>query len=304
MSLYSTLRPKSFDEIVGNSATVESLKNIVKMKPSLRPHTFLFTGTRGTGKTTSARILVKEFGCASIDLMELNGADNRGIDDARRVINVAHVSPMGGDCRIFIYDEYHKATGDNMNALLKIIEDVPKSTYFIFCSTEPDKILKTIKNRCTIYRFELLSERDMEELITTILDKLDKSIPDNVYWKIIDASEGCPRQAIVLLEQVLTVESEQSQLDILKKAQIEHEVVDLCRILLKGGNWKQVVTIYKGLPDVEPEQVRRAINGYMKNVLLNNGSPRAAVIISYLEDNLFNSGEAGLVKSLFELISL
>jgi len=92
-------------ELVGNKSTVKSLKKIVSQSGGERPHTFLFTGERGTGKTTSARILSKAFGAGDIDIEELNGSDSRGIDDMRRVIQIANIAPMGGKCRVFIIDE-------------------------------------------------------------------------------------------------------------------------------------------------------------------------------------------------------
>ncbi len=300
MSLYQDLRPTSLNDLIGNKSLVKSLKKIISQSGAERPHTFLFTGERGTGKTTTARIIANELGSDGINTEELNGSDNRGIDDMRRVIQIANIAPMGGKCRVFILDEIHKLTGDAMNCLLKVLEDVPKSTYFILCSTDPDKIIKTIRSRCITYRFELLNDAEMEILLESVLVKIDKIIPDSVFFEILDCADGSPRQALVLLEQVLSLEDEEEQLNLLKKSQIEHSVIELCRILLKGGKWREIVVLYKGIPETEPETIRRVIIGYMKSVLLGSDNSRAYELIRIFEKDVFNSGEAGIVKMLYE----
>jgi len=299
MSLYQKLRPGNLDDLFGNEAIVKSLKAIIKQSPENRPHTFLLSGQRGTGKTTTARILAKEFGCAPIDCEELNGSDNRGIDDVRRLIDIAQVTPMGGKCRVFIYDEAHQITRDAQNALLKIIEDTPKTSYFILCSTEPNKILRTIRSRCTKYEFSLLSDDEMEELISFALKAEGQDIHDDVYFGIIECAEGCPREALVLLEQCLTMQSKNDMMKVLKKATVEREVIELCRTLMKGGRWWEISKIYQGLKNPEPENIRRAILGYMKTALLK-GNTDAANIIETFEKSTYDSGEAGLVRMLYD----
>jgi DNA polymerase III gamma/tau subunit len=278
---------------------VKSLKNIIKSSPKDRPHSFLLTGERGTGKTTTARILAREFGCSPIDYEELNGSDNRGIDDVRRIIDNAQVSPMGGTCRVFVWDECHQITKDGQNALLKIIEDTPITSYFILCSTEPSKILKTIKSRCTFYQFELLADEEMAELVDSALKKIGQDIHDDVFDGIVHCSDGSPREALVLLEQVLTLNDKDAQLSVLKKATTEREVIDICRILIKGGKWSDISEVYKGLVDPDSETVRRAILGYMKTVLLG-GQGIAAEYIALFERSTFDSGSAGLVRMLYD----
>jgi len=303
MSLYQDIRPTKLDNIIGNESTVKSLNKILKSKS--KPHTFLFHGERGTGKTTCARILVKELGCADIDCIELNGADNRGIDDARSVISIANTSPMGGKCRVIIWDEAHKMTNECQNALLKVLEDTSESTYFILCSTEPDKLLKTVRSRCTQYKFELLNEEDMIILIGNTLKELEKDIDDTIFFGIIDYSNGSPREALVLLEQVLTLDKSEEQISLIKKSLIEHDIIEMCRILLKGGSWKSIIQIYKGIKDIDVEVARRVILGYMKTVLLNenerdsNKQEIANNIIRIFSKNTFDSGEAGLVGLLY-----
>jgi len=306
MSLYHKLRPQSLNGLFGNKETVKSLKKLLKMDN--RPHTYLFTGERGTGKTTTARILVKELGCSDIDLEEMNGSDNRGIDDARHAIMLAHTSPIGGKCRVIIYDECHRCTRECQDALLKVLEDTPKTTYFILCSTNPEKILKTVRSRCTTYHFELLSEELMQEFLESTLENLDRDLDDTVFFGLIDCTEGSPRDALVLLEQILLLDNKDEQIKLLKKTQIEHEGIEICRLLLRGGNWKSIVEIYKGIQGTDAETIRRLIIGYMKVVMLKETDKkrlnRAYNVIRILEKNTFDGGEALLLRMLYECSEL
>jgi len=303
MSLYQKIRPKSLNYLIGNESTIKSLKKVLKSPD--RPHTYLFCGEQGTGKTTTARIMAKDLGCSNIDCLELNGSDNRGIDDAREAISIANTAPMGGKCRVIIYDEAHKLTNEAQNALLKVLEDTPESTYFILCSTDPDKLLKTVRSRCSTYRFELLNEDQMSELLSTALETLEKEIEDdNVFFGIIDSAGGSPRNALVILEQLLSVNKPEEQKALLKKLLVEHDVIEICRLLVRGGSWKSIAEIYKGIKDVDAEIIRRTILGYMKQVMLNEkDTDRVSIasdIIHALSKNTFDSGEPHLVAMLYD----
>ena len=299
--LYQKLRPKLFSDVLGNASTISALSKMLKSKDTM-PHTFLFYGPSGCGKTTLARILATELKCNVSDMEELNGANQRGIDDARGMIDRANNLPMFGKSRVFIMDEMHMLTRDAMNSLLKILEDVPSHAYFILCSTEPDKILKTIRNRCTAFQVELLSEDDIGDLLDYALGEVKMDVPDDIFNNLIICAEGSPRKALVLLEQVLSVENEKEQKKLLIKGAIEKDVIDLCRAILNGDSWSKVAGIYKSIPNPDAEVIRRIILGYMKSVLLNSIGGKAitaARIISYMEDDTFNSGEGGLVGRIF-----
>ena len=302
MSLYNDLRPEDWDEVYGNVAVLKALKSFVEMEPEKRPHAYLFVGPSGCGKTTLARILADKFKCNKIDLVELNAANTRGIDTIREINNIAPVLPMGGESRVFIIDESHQLTKQAQQAFLKIIEDTPIHSYFMFCSTDPQMIITTIKNRCTMLQVQQLDDDDMGELMDDVIHEKKFVIPNDVYYSIIKSAEGSPRKMLVLLEKVVTTEDKKEQLSFLEEAEVEHDVIDLCRALLKGVDWEEIVEIYKGLSNYQTETVRRGICGYMKSVLLGGGSNVnvAAELISIFEKNTYDTGEATFVRMLFD----
>ncbi|GAI81584.1 unnamed protein product [marine sediment metagenome] len=171
MALYNRLRPKSFKRFYGNDSIVEALKQIVEMDPEERPHAFLFTGSSGCGKTTLARILAKKFGCSGMDFTELDAGKKRDVETLRKICEEAHYTPMDGDSRIFVIDEAHELPKLAQNTLLKTLEDTPEHSYFILCTTESNKIISTVKNRCTTFNVKLFSETVMFKFIEIQLKK-------------------------------------------------------------------------------------------------------------------------------------
>ena len=200
--LYQAIRPSSFEEMIGNEAVVTALKKIIECPAELRPHAFLFAGSSGCGKTTLARIVAKALGCSDMDLRELNAANTNGIQTVRDVVASASLAPMEGPCKVIIFDESHELTGKAQEALLKSIEDTYLHVHYIFCTTDPDQLIKTIQNRCT--RFDVMALRypQMAELIMTASEVADVPVSDNVLQKLIECAEGCPREAIVNLEKL------------------------------------------------------------------------------------------------------
>lgn len=302
MSLHVDARPSKFSEVIGNKGIVDSLKTMIAR--SDRPHSYLFTGPSGCGKTTLARIVAKELGCDGNDITEINSSNNRGIDTARDIIEQMRYRPLSGAVRVFLLDECHKTTSDFQNALLKALEEPPAHVYFLLCTTEPEKLLTTVKNRCASFSVARLSHDTMTRYLkrTCHINKI--ALDESVILEIVKEAEGCPRDALLMIEQARGVEGTEEVMEAIRSAKVaESQVIDLCRALIGKSDWGQIATILKDLNTDDYEKVRRAVLGYCSSVLLNKANNRAALIIDCFRDPYFNTGKAGLVASCYEVCS-
>jgi len=201
-------RPQTFDEIHGNKDTVATIQR--RLKEPTRPHVILFCGERGTGKTTLARIIRKELECGPRDFKELNAANTRGIDTVREIYDISGYAPVSGKTRVFLLDECHMVTKPAQESLLKITEDAPKHVFFIFSTTNPEMLIPALRSRCETYKLELLPRRDMVKLLNWVLaeekyPEQDVEYFKEVVFKIAKVSGGCPREALVMLNQAVTL---------------------------------------------------------------------------------------------------
>jgi DNA polymerase III gamma/tau subunit len=302
MSLYLKHRPDTFDKVIGNEQVVESITNILKKKN--HPHTYLFTGGTGCGKTTIARIIANELGAKGMDVKEINSSDFRGIDTIRELIKQSQYKPMESPCRVWIMDEVHKLTSDAQNAMLKILEDTPSHVYFILCTTEPEKLITTIKGRCSIFQMKTLDDKQMYRLLRKTVKAEEDTLEQEIYDQIIQDSLGHPRNALQILEQVLNVEPA-NRLEIAKQKAIEYsKSIELCRELIKKGSWKSIAEILKGLKgNEEPESIRRAVLGYCSSALLNGENDQIAVVMECFKDPFYDTGYPGLVFACYSAVA-
>ena len=304
MPLHIDYRPRTLKEIVGNNETKKKLKTIFNRDSGDYPHSILFCGPSGCGKTTFARIIKDLVGCNEEDFIEMNASNTRGIDAARSIIDTMNFLPSGSS-RVYLIDEVHQATKDFQNSILKALEDTPKHVFFILCTTDPQKLLPTIKNRCSIFQVEKLSTDQLLELINKVLDDEGiEDISDIATAKIADISDGCPRQALVILDQVIDLDPDEIE-DAIKNLSISEnpQVIDLCRALTKKAQWSDIAKILKDLKE-EPERVRQAIIKYARACILNNPEPDAIFALiweCFREPNHYN-GPAGLAFACLEVI--
>jgi len=297
MNLYRKYRPKNLDKFVGNKSTVKALQSV--LKKDSKPHAFLFVGPSGCGKTTLARIVRREVGCSERDFIEVDAADFRGIDTIREIRKQMNLGAMRGEVRVWLLDECHMMTKDAQNALLKALEDTPSHVYFILATTEPNKLLATIKSRCSVFNVAPLGEKELLHFLKKISRKERKKVPVNVLEKIYDVTGGAVRSSLVLLEKVIDLPVEQME-EAISEVDEDIDAIELCRALLKGKSWKVISPILKKLKGQDPEQIRRLILSYMSSVLLNQGNNKAAAIIECFSEDYFSTGFAGLVFSCFD----
>lgn len=302
LELYKRHRPKSFKAFAGNTAVAAQLKEWVAK--GRVPHFILFQGGSGMGKTTLARILKAKLKCGDPDFQEINAAgQGRGIERVKQIESQIGMAPIAGECRIYLIDEAHKLTNDAQNALLKMLEDTPRHVYFFVCTTDPQKLIATIRTRATTVTVAPLQSEEMRALLQKVCGKEEIELSEDVEDAIVEVAEGSSRQALVLLNQIVGLE-EQDQLDTISKADHKRAAIELCRKLFNTRTtWKEVAGIIKSL-DVEPEQFRWMILGYASTICLGGGkmASRAFVILDQFNGNYYDSKKAGLIADCWEVV--
>ncbi len=301
--LYKKYRPKDLKDIIGQESAVKQLTKLLKNDDL--PHSLLFTGPSGVGKTTFVRILRRLLHCSKYDFSENNV---RKIEEVRDIAARMNKAPIAGKVRIFYLDEAHMMTGDAMDEILKMLEDTPNHVYFMLATTNPQKLKNTIRTRCTEIVLKSLSAKNLEQLINSILAKEESPIPTKgeVVDKIIECSDGSARKALVLLQQIIKLDNEKDMLEAVQRSTNEAASIDIARALINPRtNWYAMAKVLKENDDKDAEQLRWMILGYTKNVLISGGklSGRAWTIIEVFKNNFYDSKYAGLTAACYTIIN-
>jgi len=211
LSLYRKYRSQSLDEVIGQDHIVQTLKNALAHDKVA--HAYLFTGPRGTGKTSVARILAQGLELDPLDVIEIDAASHRGIDEVRALREQVQFQPAAGDKKIYILDEVHMLTKEAFNALLKTLEEPPAFVYFVLCTTEPHKLPVTIISRTQRFDFLPGTTGSIEVLLRRVLSAEKREFPDEVIQLIARRAHGGYRDALSLLEHVLELPESDSFLE-------------------------------------------------------------------------------------------
>lgn len=231
--LYRKYRPQTIEQIVGQGHIKKALANAIQMDRI--SHAYLFTGPRGTGKTSTARIFAKSLNCEKgptvspcnecencknitnsipIDVIEIDAASNRSVNDADEIIQKVALAPVQSRYKIYIIDEVHMLTNQAFNALLKTLEEPPKNVIFILATTEVHKVLDTIKSRCQRFDFKRITTEDISKHLRYISDKEEINITDDALSYIAQNSAGGMRDSIALLDQLSVLNSADSAITV------------------------------------------------------------------------------------------
>lgn len=303
--LYRRYRPKTLEEVVGNEGTKKALQRLFERPLSEIPHVFLFTGDSGCGKTTIAKILKDKLECGSSDFEEIDSAQDRGIGFVRALSSRMHYSPMEGAVKVYLLDEAHKITPDAQTALLKTLEEPPSHVYFILATTNPEKLEKPLKDRCTVFNVSPLKDEEIEELLESILTKEDKNISDSIFNSIVDKSNGCARLAIQELEKVIDFPFDEENIIVEEHLIVEKKAIDLCRCLVnKKSEWSDIVEILTNLQD-SYEGCRRTVLNYCNSIMLKNTKDLTYyyLIMDCFRHPFENTNKAGLTLACYEVFT-
>ena len=272
-------RPQSFDDLIGQEVVTETITNSIIANKV--PNAYLFTGIRGIGKTTTARIVAKALNCSNgiknlckenlcenceaitnsshIDVLEMDAASKTGVDDVRDLIEFSRYGPTSAKYKIFIIDEVHMLSKQAFNALLKTLEEPPEYLKFIFATTEIKKIPITVVSRCQRFDLSRINSSELFKFVKKIKDKENGKASDEALKLIVKISEGSVRDALSLLDRALLSLDENIELDLNAAQKIfgyfdKSQLINLFELILKGEE-KKVINIYRKIYDqgVEPK---------------------------------------------------
>ncbi len=271
-------RPQNFDDLIGQDVVAETITNSIKSNKV--PNAYLFTGIRGVGKTTIARIVAKALNCSNgienkcktkcdncdaitnsnhIDVLEMDAASRTGVDDVRELIEFSRYGPTSSKYKIFIIDEVHMLSKQAFNALLKTLEEPPEYLKFIFATTEIKKIPVTVVSRCQRFDLSRIRSPELFTYIKNIKDKEGGKITDDALKLIVKISEGSVRDALSLLDRALLTLNLKTELDLKSAQKIfgffdKTQLIDLFELILRGDE-SSVIKIYRNIYDngVDPK---------------------------------------------------
>ena len=301
-------RPQKFDDLIGQETVVKTLKNALSNGKIV--HAYLFSGPRGVGKTSAARILAKALNClegpvsepcgkcrhcqaitegSSVDVFEIDGASNTGVDDVRELRESVKYAPSSGRYKIYIIDEVHMLSTQAFNALLKTLEEPPAHVIFIFATTEPKKIPPTIQSRCQHHSFRRISKERIKEQILKIITAEKINIKEEALEMIARAADGSIRDALTLLDQASSFSDDITPEDLQTLLGLpEVEIMSNLAETILTGNISSTLSTIKELTDrgSDLRSVSKELVEHFRNLAIVKIAPDAEDILDYSKDDI------------------
>ena len=307
--LYRKYRPQKLEEIVGQEHIKQALKNAIELNKI--SHAYLFTGPRGTGKTSTARIFAKSLNCKNgptispcgtcencidianstpIDVIEIDAASNRKVEDAQNILERVMYAPVNSRYKIYIIDEVHMLSSTAFNALLKTLEEPPANVVFILATTEVHKVLDTIKSRCQRFDFKRITTDDIVKHLRDISDKESINITDDALSTIAKNSAGGMRDSIALLDQLSVLSSKNAiTTDDINNllGRISFDILKSLTDQIINSNPQSALEILENIYNSgnEPVQILSNLMDYFKNLLIvKNSTKEIALELTQIND--------------------
>ncbi|MBP3855693.1 MAG: DNA polymerase III subunit gamma/tau [Ruminiclostridium sp.] len=302
LALYRKYRPRTFDDVISQEHITTTLKN--QLKSGQSSHAYLFTGSRGTGKTTCAKILAKALNCTDLrdgnpclecdscksidedysDITEIDAASNNGVDDVRALKEESFYAPMSGKYKVYIIDEVHMLSINAFNALLKLIEEPPPHVVFIFATTEVHKVPATILSRCQRFEFRRIDINDSKKRLLWVAEQEGKKLSEDAAFLISKISEGGMRDALSLLDQCFAVSDDVTEEVVRECAGISGSdyLFRICS-LVKEQNSRELLMLLDELTAKSKDVTRlceELISHYRSLMLIKSGADALAVRVT------------------------
>lgn len=290
--LHVKYRPKTFKEVLGQDPVVKSLQQVLKDKAL--PHSYLFTGDSGTGKTTLARIMASMLEVDPSNIVEIDAATNNGIDVMRDIMAPLRYHGFGDTPnKLVILDEAHMLTKQAWASLLKTVEEPPAHVFFFFCTTDAGKVPENIATRCLSYSLKLLRHDDLMDLLEGVCENEGLDPSNEILSLIAQSCGGSPRKALVQLAMIHDCESTSEAAILLETPMDNKEIIDLCRALVKGDlTWQKLTATLKALNEMPAESIRIVIVNYLNSCLMGARNDKDAVRLLDMLECFVKPGQA------------
>ncbi len=327
-ALYRRYRPMVFEDVIGQTSIVETLKNQIKL--GTIAHAYLFAGIRGTGKTSTAKILSRAINCLEprgsepcnkceickgilgesiMDVAEIDAASNNSVDDVRELRENARYAPSKAANKVYIIDEVHMLSKGAFNALLKILEEPPAHTVFILATTEPEKIPETIRSRCQRFDFRRVGQEDLTERLKYILSDLKIDSEEEALNMIVRNADGGVRDALSILDQCLAFSQGTVTREVVQRVlgvSADGFMFDFMDCIIEGDadkTFEKLEEIFSA--GKETNQFLRDMTQYMRALMISGLKESAGKILSVGDDHLSRlRKQRGQAGSAFILRSL